>query len=519
MTTLTASAAAWAVLAAGPCAAAIIHSNGGGGGLWSEPDTWHGGAAPEAQDTVVIAVNDIVVFDRRDTTGPTCRDIFIDPGGVLTFKRSDREFALTVDGSIESYGAIKINATDLSRGVFELRIVTKPGEQRGIRLLKHGALLAYGYKQFRDRRRNVRITAVSPDNQQRAAATVIANGQAMIDLNHTTLTDVVVHAESLDNTGSKGYERINVVGNLFFGLARLELVRCDTPAIRNNFFDSKDVKINEPAISVTTSKLADIKENYVNGQYAEGIHVSHDVSSLASGNVIKGCKNGLYWRGGDGMIQGNLVTDSHYGVRLDQISGGVIENVVVRKTDRAFTLEHVTMQMTSCWAEEVPDDGWALHVGNFTSVSLLNCDFAFDRIVTAAPPYRGDGAQTMHYMVVKVTGDVPSGTRVIVRTAEVSGGVPEGKGDLNVRNSPARLDAHGFTPLPGTKKSLIVRGWSIPLDRKKRQAPFYEIIVLEPSAAADLPPKVVATKIIEPDDSWFRAEPDQPTPTVEIDLP
>ncbi len=60
--------------------------------------------------------------------------------------------------------------------------------------------------------------------------------------------------------------------------------------------------------------------------------------------------------------------------------------------------------------------------------------------------------RAMHYLVVKVNDDVPANTQVDVRTAEVSGGVPEGRADENVRNAPAFRNTEGLTLPPRTMR-------------------------------------------------------------------
>ena len=504
-----------------PALAAPIHSNASGGGAWSDPETWHGEAVPGPEDTVIIATRDVVIFDRDDADRITCRKILIDPEGVLTFKRGAGRFTLTVNGSVESYGAIKINGTKSPDSHYELRLLTDPSEERGINLLRDSALLVYGYKGFQRRRRNVRITAaaaaVSPADQRRPAW-ITADQDVMIDLDHTSLSDVVVQASSLDNTGAEGNERLNLIRNLLTGLARLEISKCDTPTIRGNFFDAGDVKVDHPALSVRVCKLAEIKGNFVNGGYRVGISVwEGDTSSSAVENVVKNCQRGIEWEGTDAMVDGNLVSECAQGFVVHR-STGVLENVVVEKAQQAFISSHTDMQMTSCRAEQILEGGHGLHVSDI-SLSLLNCNFRFDQFDLNPADNQREWAHTMQYLVVRLEGHVRPGTQVHVQTAEVSGGPPEGKADLNVRNSPAKVDRRGLTPLPASKKPLIVRSWSIPANRQKMNAPFYEIRVVAPPAVPGEPPELVATKIVEPDESWYRLDPNRPVPTVEIAVP
>jgi hypothetical protein len=97
--------------------------------------------------------------------------------------------------------------------------------------------------------------------------------------------------------------------------------------------------------------------------------------------------------------------------------------------------------------------------------------------------------------------------------------VPEGKADLNVRNSPTALSPAGLTPLPASMKPLIVRGWHIAADASVRPAPFYDLIVSAPPAEAGQPPVELKKLLVEPTAAWFRPEPDSPEPTVLVSVP
>jgi len=508
-----------AVMAAGACRGADVHSNGTGGGLWSDPGTWHGGKVPAAADTVVVAMRDTVIFDRNDVAGPSCANVYIDPEGVLAFKTGAGKFTLTVNGSVESYGVIKIDGTKSPRAVFELRLTGSSKQERGIRLLQNSALLAYGHKGLAGGAKNVLITALGTDGKKedRRAATIVAQREAMIDLHHVSLTDLIVRASLLDNTGSRANERLNFIGNRFVGLSRLEISHCDTPAVRDNLFESGDLKVDKPAVAVDSCKLAEIRGNHIRGGYTRGIDVRRDVDSSALENTVVGPAEGIYWHGSNAMIKGNKITASSIGVRIEKTTGA-IENVSVEKAKTGFDLTDCTLQFTNCQVEEQPEDGVAMKL-NTSSVTLLNCNIADDQIKLDGKAPNGPWVQSMQYLVVKVKGKYPPGTHVKVRTAKVSGGVPPGKADLNVRNSPARVAANGLTPLPGSMRSLIVRSWQIAQNKEKTNAPFYDLIVLAPPPVPGQGPKVLKTQLVEPEEGWFRPEPDKPTSDLEVSVP
>src|SRR5207244_7100623 len=80
--------------------AAEITSNGTGGGRWDDAATWRGKAVPGPGDEVVIAKDDVVAFDRNDDGKITCKKLFLDPRGKLTFKTGGKRI-LCVDGQVE----------------------------------------------------------------------------------------------------------------------------------------------------------------------------------------------------------------------------------------------------------------------------------------------------------------------------------------------------------------------------------------------------------------------------------
>src|SRR5262249_3880464 len=134
-----------------------ITSNGRGGGPWSDPTTWRGKKGPGPEDDVVIARQDVVLFDRNDdkvayaetavaavgavhalglrplgvtgallsgTTGrASCRQLHIDPRGVLGFKPGGGKQTICVAGPVEAFGSIRLDARNQPDDRLEFRLV------------------------------------------------------------------------------------------------------------------------------------------------------------------------------------------------------------------------------------------------------------------------------------------------------------------------------------------------------------------------------------------------------------
>jgi hypothetical protein len=139
--------------------------------------------------------------------------------------------------------------------------------------------------------------------------------------------------------------------------------------------------------------------------------------------------------------------------------------------------------------------------------------------MTKAAAKAKDGVPTIEcfwYLVAKLNGKATAGTQVVVRTA---GRDPASRAaDLNVRNSPARVGSSGLTPLPDTLEPLIVKAWSYDDQLELVAAPEYVLEVVPPGTASG-PAKPIATQTITPTASWYRKQPNDITPTVEVRLP
>ncbi|MAE61161.1 MAG: hypothetical protein CMJ49_07375 [Planctomycetaceae bacterium] len=458
-------------------------------------------------------MRDTVVFDADHTDRPSCTRLYLDPEAVLRFAIDDRPHTLTVAGPIESYGVIQLDGTQSPRSSIELRVIDDgSGPPRTLRLMQNSSLLAYGLKAAADGHKNVRLSAAAADRKPARPLVIAADHDVMIDMQDIALVNVALKLQSLDNTGAKASERLNLIGNRFSGSSHLELANCDTPTLRNNVFASAQ-RINHSAMQLNNCKLAEIHGNRILGNYVTGLMVHTDVDSAFIGNAIQNCATGVHWIGQNAMIRHNTITDCEQrGIILHQSTGSV-EHTTVAGSATAFHVTDSQVQFTTCGADDLADDAHAMSAANST-VALINCNLTDDRITLS----RNSTVQAMAYLVVQVGGDHPERTQVQVQTAPVSGGVPKNKADLNVRNAPAHLDPEGRTPLPGTMRPLTVRSWKLSKKNNRENAPFYDLIVIAPPEEGQSSPRTLHKQLIEPADDWYRPDPNRGEPTIKVDM-
>jgi parallel beta-helix repeat protein len=537
--------------------AAEISSNGLGGGPWNDPATWRGKTVPGPDDDVVIAKGDVVIFSSNDDkvalleTGPavvgsletwaataalltgtagkvSCQKLYLDPKSVLTFKSGGGKQTLSVAGPIEAFGTIKLDAHNTGSDFVELRLVGDKAEKRTLVLKDGGALLMSG-RSLRGGRCNVALTsqplpALKPLlNDADALGVVEGNPSTMIDLQRAELVHVQLKALSIDNTGAKANERLNVADCRFSGRSRIAFNSCDTPIIANNRFEysGEGGTLPEAAIYMYACSLAEIRGNTVRGPYVYAISGSAMVDSAVTGNSIENCANGIYWYGANGMIKQNTIRGCDTGVAITSMSGA-LEDISVDGAKIGLNHAGATAQVTNLQVTNLQKDGTPILYSS-GPLTLLNCNFRPEQIKmekpatppTPAPPFL---VQSLQYVVVGVKGDVPAGSQVELVTANPPKPLPPGALDLNIRNSPAKIGANGLTPLPKSLEPLIVKTWVIGADYKVVPAPEYSVKVLGPAAATGGPRPVLKTLPVKPDDKWFRAKPNEPTPTVEVSL-
>jgi hypothetical protein len=127
--------------------------------------------------------------------------------------------------------------------------------------------------------------------------------------------------------------------------------------------------------------------------------------------------------------------------------------------------------------------------------------------------------ETLAFLIVGLKGTFPRGAQVEVRTSNPAVPIAAGAMDMNIRNSPARVRADGSTPLPQSLTPLIVKSWMMDDDGKIAPPPEYTVNVIEPAAEPGAKPRVLKSVKVKPDETWFRAEPNDLKPTLEIQLP
>jgi hypothetical protein len=342
--------------------------------------------------------------------------------------------------------------------------------------------------------------------------TVSANDEALVVVQRATLDNVAFVLQKLDNTSGSTNERLNFIDNLFHGLARVDLIGCDTPTIRGNTFSPGELTPQNPAIRVYQCSLAEIRGNTIEGKYPYAIFVNMDTDSTCSDNVVRGSIAALYWTGNNGVIKNNLFEDCTTGIVFAGYTATMEDMRIVRSTT-GISATNGTLQLTNVDVKELQPEGAALTL-NAASVTLLNSSIADDQIkITGGNPPSGVWVESMAYLIVQVEGKVPPSGKVMVQTAAVSGGVPAGKADLNVRNAPARIGDTGWSPSPASQRALVVRSWRIGANQARENAPFYDLSILDANGAS------VKQMQVEPKDSWFRPAPNEAVPTVKVTLP
>jgi hypothetical protein len=501
-----------------------ITSNGLGGGRWSDATTWRGGAVPGAEDEAVIAARDTVLFDRNDEEAPTCKQLILDPNSNFAFQSGLGKRTLTVNGPIEAFGSIKMHAAALTDEM-EIRLAGATDAERLIKLGRGAALLMLGRPDLPEGKRNVKITVTAPPVSKGvpAQAELTAGDRTMLDLQNAQLDNVAITGIGIDNTGAQPNERCNFVGNLFTGHARLALGSCDTPVIsRNEFQGQKAATIRPSGISVSSCPLADIRGNHLTGAYAIAISVMSSEASV-SDNTIEGAIQGIAWHTGAAMLKHNTLRNCKTGLSLRTTTGSA-EDTALDGCELPLNMASAKVQLTSVNITNPPKG--PLMESTHSSVGLLNCnikpeqiksvrDATLPRIVGAEDP----AVEALAFLVVGLKGTFPRGAQVEVLTSNPAKPIAPGAMDMHIRNSPARVRVDGSTPLPQTLTPLIVKSWVMDDDGKVAPAPEYTVNVLEPAAEAGAKPRVLKSVKVKPDERWFRAEPNDPKPTLEIQLP
>jgi hypothetical protein len=504
----------------GTCGAAEIHSNGLGGGDWSDPLSWREKTVPTPEDDAVVSRGDVIAFDRNDEGKVSCKQLFVDPGGTFTFKTGAGRVVFAPAGRIESYGVILMDGSKSSADKLELRLSGKTLDERTVNVLKGGSFSVRGRRNLAHGKHNVTLTAVPVEKQTLLESLVYVEDGAICDVRGAEIVSLHLSTRDLDNTGAEAGERCNIVDNHFTGIAHLTVSVCDSPLIADNRFELTTVSaFGQSAMYVILCSLADIHGNHVKGRYAHGIQARQMVDSALVDCTFEEVSSGIYWYGTNGMLKDCRAHKCGTGVVCTSMTG-VLENIEIDACTTGYAHTIATAQLNNVRVTNVPEKGTVIsfHAGPLT---LLNCQFEPEQIVftNKAGAKAKDGVpviQCFRYLVAKLNGKVTAGTQVVVRTA---GRDPASRAaDLNVRNSPARVGSSGLTPLPDTLEPLIVKDWSYDDQLELVASPEYVLEVLPPGGPSG-PAKPLATQAIKPAPTWYRAQPNDITPTVEVRLP
>lgn len=513
-----------------------IYSNASGGGDWSDPATWRGGKVPVADDDVVIARDDSVTFNRNDDGKITCKQLSLDPRAVLQFKVGAGPIVFCAGGLVESYGYIRLDASKSAKDQHELRLIAEDPEQRMLKIAKGGGLVVSGRLGLPQGRRNALITSRPPKKEVPAGmpqpdptATLEAATGSTFDIQRAELINIYAQTTGIDNTGAKPGERINVIKNRFSGTSRIILTSCDSAVVADNHFERDDpFPVPQAALYISVCPLIEVRGNTIRGNYPGGITCYGQHECIMTNNVIEKCAQGLYWYGSGFMVKQMLIKDCTHGMTLTS-SAGTLEDVTISGSQSAYYHGGATIQMTNLVIRDMVanPNGYKVYMGG-GPLTLINSpvtaqDVVFapawvpDPIVAGKP--RLPAVQMLNFVVAQVSGQVPPGVAVEVKTAQTTTPLPPGAQDPNIRNSPAPVLKSGFTPLPHSLEPLIVRSWQYDPDAKLQPAPAYQLNIVGPMQAEGTERKVLKSVTVTPAAEWYRANPNEKKPTIEVSLP
>lgn len=516
-------------------AAVEEYSNGRGGGLWSDPATWRSGVVPGPDSIVVIGRDDNVIFDRDDVDRVTCHELYVDKKGRLSFKTKAGSIRASFSGEVESYGAIRLDGTARRDDRIELRLVGREAEVRKLNLRKGGSFTAVGRTDTADGKSNVVISAVRDDRRiQYVSATITGWRGSGLDIKRAQVINVTIMAHGLDNTGAQFNERLNITESLFIGNSNVNMNSCDTPRILNNRFERQNVHaFFGGAVQMNGCSLPEIRGNEMIGKYQMGVFSLQMNDGTVVNNLVDGAGIGVYWDGGNVMIQDVTIRNCDTGIQLTDRAKGAIDGLITENCKEAIAYLGY-MQISNWTVRNIPEDGRVL-ASHHGALELINSSLEPAQVVREpkyAVVHQGQPdygklinddvlsrpmIQCTYYLVAELEGDVPPGTRVEVRTANPVHPLAPGAIDPNIRNSPAPILKNNLTPLPGSLISLMVNAWRIETDGTIKEAPTYTVSVQVPGEQDEF--KTIKSVNVTPDSSWFRAELRAQTPTVRLSLP
>lgn len=522
----------WAATHGTAARGAEIYSNATGGGPWSDPATWKGGATPGPDDDVVLARDDTVTFDRNDDGRVTCHLLSLDPRSLLQFKTGAGTVVFSAGGLVDSYGTIRLDATRFARDRHEFRLVAADPEQRMLRVAKGGGLVVAGRAGLPKGAHNAMLSALPPPVEPPVDPSgIVEVTSGTLDVQRAEITNVYLQALTIDNTGAKPGERVNLVRNRFSGTSRIMLSVCDTALLADNLFE-RDAQppLQQPAIYLTGCPLAELRGNTVRGTYAGGITGYGQSDTSVTKTLIEKCPAGMYWYGSNFMIRDLTIRECGHGMTLTS-AAGALEDVTIEGCNTGYHHGGATVQFTNLVIRNMQANSpYDIYFAS-GPLTLLNCNIRPEQIKwdpgfppkpdptqPASDKPRPPAVQALQFLVVELKGEAPPGAKIDVRTAAPAVPLPEGAADPNVRNSPAPVSSSRLTPLPKTLEPLIVRSWMFDADAKQVAAPEYQLRVLAPAAGGG-EPQALKTIALTPQDTWFRPEPNEKKATVEVTLP
>jgi hypothetical protein len=501
-----------------------LHSNGRGGGAWTDPLSWRERIVPFSVDTVILTSGDTIEFDGDGQTEASCRRLLLDPQASLTFRDDGATHVLSIDGGVESYGLIRMDGRHQPQSVLEIRLVSGDPEDNQMIFRDKSSLFLAGHENPVGGRPNVRMTGGSlqltggkpePGRPKTQPMTVTAGVGVQLDCQRGEFSNTVLRAEKLDNTGVRADERLQLTGNRFVGAARVELIQCDTPVIqKNRWIADGSAAISLTALKLDGCSLAQLQYNTFSGAYERAVWLIHDTDSSAMNNEIEGAVRGFDWQGQNAMLKSNRIRVTGTGVIFDN-TPAVIESSTV-EGGVPLLGRQARLQVTDCGLTATGTNGLLIRLES-ASATILNVALTTGQVQRVGTSLGPLWVETMNYVVVRVHGTIPAGARVAMRTAKASGGPPAGAADMNVRNSPVPVLTAGWTPLPRSLRSLIVRAWSLTAAGVVKEAPFYDLDVTVPDGAGGA--RVIKTQVVEPKAEWIRANPQAAQATVEVSLP
>ncbi|MDA0833486.1 MAG: right-handed parallel beta-helix repeat-containing protein [Planctomycetota bacterium] len=513
-----------------------IYSNTTGGGAWSEGATWLGGKVPGPDDDVVISKDDVIDFDRDDDGKTSCRNLALDPRALLQFKMNSGRIVMTVNGLIDNYGYIRMDASKSSKDHHELRLVAEDPEQRMLKTSQGGGLIVAGRGGLSKSRRNAVLISQPPVEEVPAGsppvdptAIVESATGTTLDIQRTNLINIYVQATGIDNTGAKPGERINVLRNHFTGTSRLNATSCDSAIIADNLFERDDpFPVPQPAVYLSASPLLEFRGNTIRGNYPTGVTCYGQNDSTMTNTLVEKCATGVYWYGSGFMIKNLHIRDCPHGLTLTS-AAGTVEDVLIEKSQTGYYQNLSIIQMTNLDIRDMQPhpQGYKIYISD-DQLTLINSPITPEDITIPpnfepAPIVEGKprlpAVQMLYYVVVQVDGQVPPEVAVEFKSANLPEPLPPGAQDPNVRNSPAPVLKNSLTPFPRTLEPLIVRGWHLDADAKPQPAPQYQVNIVGPIIGENGERKILKTLTVTPEPGWYRADANEKKPTLEVTLP